>query len=223
MSIKVSVAVLSYNHEKYIKQSLDSILNQKVNFDYEIVIGEDYSKDNTRHILKIYKDEYKNKINLILRDKNIGVVNNYLDVLEKCKGKYIAFLETDDYWTDMNKLQDQVDFLEKNNEYAGIYYKVKKIDLNGNEIGYLPEENDLDYLDYNDVIYKKEYRIPSFGLMFRNIYKGKITDELREYYSYSQWLGDYPNSIIISNYGSIKYENRICGCYRFVTDRKSVV
>src|SRR5579875_2399908 len=108
----VSVLMISYNHEKYIRQAVDSVLSQKTDFPYEIVIGEDCSTDGTRQILLEYRERYPDKIKLILHTPNVGAMRNQVLALNACKGKYIAVLEGDDYWTDENKLQKQIDFME---------------------------------------------------------------------------------------------------------------
>jgi glycosyltransferase involved in cell wall biosynthesis len=115
---KLSVFMMVYNHEKYIAQALDSVLMQKVDFKYEIVLGEDCSTDSTRKIVVKYAQRYPSKFKLLLHKTNIGVVNNQNEVFKNCTGKYIAVLEGDDYWTDPLKLQKQVDFLEANSEFS---------------------------------------------------------------------------------------------------------
>lgn len=115
----VSVWMITYNHEKYIAQALNGVLMQETNFNFEIVIGEDFSKDNTRAIIQEYESKYPTKIRIICQESNVGVLRNaYEFTLPLCKGKYIACLEGDDYWTDPLKLQKQVDFLEANPDYS---------------------------------------------------------------------------------------------------------
>lgn len=116
-SKKVSVFMITYNHEKYIAEALDSILMQKTDFDFDIVIGEDCSTDATRRIVLEYSRKYPDKIKLLLHNVNVGFISNLMYVLEACTGKYVAMCEGDDYWTDPFKLQKQVDFLEANKEY----------------------------------------------------------------------------------------------------------
>jgi len=107
----VSVAIIAYNLEKYIVDCLESVLSQKTNFKVEIVIGEDCSKDNTLQILLNYQERFPNIIRVLIREKNLGLTPNSVDTQNNCKGKYIALLDGDDYWTDGNKLQKQIDFL----------------------------------------------------------------------------------------------------------------
>ena len=117
-SKKVSVFMITYNHEKYIAEAIDSVLMQKTDFDFDIVIGEDCSTDATRRIVLEYSRKYPDKIKLLLHNVNVGFISNLMYVLEACTGKYIAMCEGDDYWTDPFKLQKQVDFLEANKEYV---------------------------------------------------------------------------------------------------------
>ena len=114
----VSVFMMAYNHEKYISEAIDGVLMQKTNFDFDIVIGEDCSTDNTRQIVLDYQQQYPGKVKLLLHEKNIGAMANQMAVFNACKGKYIAMCEGDDYWTDPYKLQKQVDFLEANEDYS---------------------------------------------------------------------------------------------------------
>jgi len=114
----VSVLVTPYNQEDYIAQTLDSILMQQCTFDFEIIIGEDCSTDSTRHICINYQKQYPEKIILCLNEKNKGLLNNYFDIFLKCRGKYIADCGGDDYWLTTNKLQNQVDLLEKNSNIS---------------------------------------------------------------------------------------------------------
>ena len=117
--IKVSVIVITYNHEKYIRKALDSILMQKVDFKYEILVGDDASIDSTPEIIREYKEKYPEYFNISLREKNLGGTRNSYELMMMAKGDYIANLEGDDYWIDENKLQKQVDFLEKHDNFVG--------------------------------------------------------------------------------------------------------
>jgi len=114
----VSIAVLTYNHQSFLTQALDSFLMQKTDFEVEIVIGDDASTDSTAQILKNYKAKFPDQFRVTLHKENIGMLPNFISTLEACNGKYLAFCEGDDYWTDPLKLQKQVNFLEANPDYA---------------------------------------------------------------------------------------------------------
>lgn len=113
----VSVWMITYNHEPYISQAIESILEQKTNFEFELVIGEDHSTDKTAEIIRLFEEKHPSFIKARYNQPNIGVIPNMIETLDECSGKYIALCEGDDYWTDPYKLQKQVDFLEANPEY----------------------------------------------------------------------------------------------------------
>ena len=116
--ILVSICVITYNQDIYIRKCLDSILMQDVNFCYEIIVGDDCSTDSTRSILLSYRDRYPKTIIPVFSDKNTGISANYKRVLNKCRGDYIALCEGDDYWIEDTRLQKQVDFLETHPNYG---------------------------------------------------------------------------------------------------------
>jgi hypothetical protein len=115
--MKLSVAMITYNHERFIGQAIESVLAQQVNFDYEIVIGEDCSTDRTRAIVKDFSRRYPVHIVPLLRERNLGGPGNFIGTLAACRGQYVALLEGDDYWTCTNKLQKQVDFLDSHPDW----------------------------------------------------------------------------------------------------------
>ena len=117
----VSVRVHSYNQEQYIEQCLDSILSQKTNFEYEIILANNPSEDHTREICIKYQKEHPDKIKLLLREKNLGFFANFFETGKLCRGKYIARCDADDYWYDDSKLQKQVDLLESDDSIGLCY------------------------------------------------------------------------------------------------------
>lgn len=112
----VSVAVTSYNREQSIAATLESILSQQVNFAVEIVVGDDGSKDRTLDIVRSFANRFPYVIRLLERSKNVGIQRNYFETFHECRGKYIAILDSDDVWTHSEKLQRQVDELERNSD-----------------------------------------------------------------------------------------------------------
>ena len=108
----VSVCMTTYNHERYIAQAIESVLSQQVDFAVEVVVGEDCSTDNTLAICRDYEAKYPDKVRVVASENNIGMHANYRRTIEACRGKYIAMLDGDDWFSDVNKLQMQVDKLE---------------------------------------------------------------------------------------------------------------
>ena len=116
--MKVSACIITYNHENYIRECLEGAINQIIDYDYEIVISDDKSSDNTLQICLDYASKYPNLIRILPSESNLGMIGNWIKSISNCKGEYIALCEGDDYWTDPYKLQKQVDFLEENHDYV---------------------------------------------------------------------------------------------------------
>ena len=109
----VSVCTITYNHEAFIAEAIESFLMQETDFPFELVIDEDCSTDGTADVIRKYAEKYPNIIKANLRDKNVGMMVNGTENLERAKGEYIVICEGDDYWTDNNKLQIQIDLMDK--------------------------------------------------------------------------------------------------------------
>lgn len=118
---QISICMITYNHENYLGQAIESIIMQKTDYKIELVIGEDNSTDATRTICEKYAKVYPQLVRLLPSEKNLGISQNFTRTLGACTGKYLAFCEGDDYWTDPYKLQKQVNFLEANPEYGLVH------------------------------------------------------------------------------------------------------
>lgn len=132
----LSVRLMVFNHESYIREAMEGILKQKTTFPIEVVVGDDFSTDNSLAIIKEYHStEYihfkilERKIgdNYWQNRQKLGRLHNFYNIIENCSGKYIALLDGDDFWTDPLKLQKQVDFLEENTDYVGCFHKIKAL------------------------------------------------------------------------------------------------
>ncbi len=120
----VSICMIAYNKEEYIKDSIEGVLDQEYDFSCELVIGEDFSEDGTRKICMDYSKKYP-FIRVIINDRNLGLAANYNRTLKHCRGKYIAICDADDQWITSDKLSKQVDFLERNIDHGVVYTDVK--------------------------------------------------------------------------------------------------
>lgn len=113
----VSVLMVTYNHERYIRQAIDGVVMQETDFEYELIIGEDCSQDRTREICFEYQRLHPDKIRVLWSETNLFAINgNSRRVRARPRGKYIACCEGDDYWTDSKKLQKQVEYMEAHPE-----------------------------------------------------------------------------------------------------------
>lgn len=124
---KVSVLIVTYNHESYIRQALDSVTMQKTDFDFEIVVADDHSRDSTLAIIEEYQAKNRN-IRVLPSERNVGITRNYQRGFGACRGEYVAVLEGDDYWISPTKLASLVAFLEQNQECAFFFHRFLKLD-----------------------------------------------------------------------------------------------
>jgi glycosyltransferase involved in cell wall biosynthesis len=134
--MKVTVCMINYNQERFIKEAIESVLKQDCKFDFELLIADDCSTDNSKSIIKnIIKNNPKgNLIELVERKKNLGMTSNFFETLKLCNGDFIAFCDSDDFWRDTNKLQKQIDFLENNKEYVVSFHDVTLFDENSQKL-----------------------------------------------------------------------------------------
>jgi glycosyltransferase involved in cell wall biosynthesis len=209
---KVSVCLITYAHAKYLETCLQNILNQEVNFDYEIIIGEDCSPDQTAQIVEKYAVQFPEKIKAFIRPQNVGAKINFLHCFFECKGEYIVHIEGDDYWTDPKKLQTQVDFLDANPNASACFHNAEIIFEDGS--GFAPELiNKLDqkkWIKSADFLGKKEtWFMATASVMMRS----KYVQTLPEWFLKSK-SGDIPLYVILAEQGPIGYIDRIMSVYR---------
>lgn len=128
--MKVTVCMINYNHEKFIKEAIESVLVQDCEFDFELLIADDCSTDNSKIIVKniIQNHPKGNLITFIEREKNLGMTPNFFETFKLCNGAFIALCDSDDFWRDTNKLQKQIDFLEKNKDFVVSFHDVTLFD-----------------------------------------------------------------------------------------------
>lgn len=206
--ILLSIASITYNHQQFIAQAIDSWLMQKTNFDFEIIIGEDCSTDNTRQIIEEYIAKYSNKIKLITSESNVGMMPNFIRTLEACKGKYIALCEGDDYWTDPLKLQKQVDFLEENEGYSGCFHNATIIDEINNKKNLFLKEITEGEIIIEQIVLTGGSIYPTASLVFKN-YREQLYKHLFEFMS-----GDWLLILFLADKGNIYFENIQTSIYR---------
>jgi glycosyltransferase involved in cell wall biosynthesis len=206
--MKVSVCMVTYNHERFIEQAVASVLTQEISFEYEIVIGEDCSTDRTRDILIELQHANPDKIRLLLREHNLGAQRNFVQTLDACQGQYIAYLEGDDYWTSNAKLQRQVDFLDQHADFAICFHNAIKFYDDGSEPATLICPDDQPTISTIEDILRKNF-IPACSVMFRNRLFGAFPD-----WFFDLKLGDWPLHILNAQYGKIGYINEVMAAYR---------
>lgn len=209
--MKLSIIVITYNHEKYIRQALDSILMQQVDFEYEVIILEDCSTDKTRDIALGYRKKFNN-IHYFFNKRNHGAGFTLRAGIKSAKGQYCCVLEGDDYWIASNKLQQQIHCLDERPSFVGcahnteVYYqkdnKREKI-LQGKTIN--TEITIINLIDGSAYFHTTSY-------VWRNIFKDSYP---KAYYYNTTLMGDWFLSMLYAQYGKIYYIDQVMSCYRF--------
>lgn len=205
---KISVCIITYNQVNYIKKTIESVLLQKVNFKFEIVIADDFSTDGTREVILEYSKRYPELIKLIFQDKNVGPSINWKELISYPKSEFIAYIEGDDYWTNPNKLQKQVDFLEENSDYVLSFHKVEILNSENKIVEDFITKVPNNYESIETLASLGNY-IHSPSIVFRN-----VIDEL-PIEIMSSPLGDYFMNMLLARHGKLKYFNNTMAVYRY--------
>ncbi|WNM20248.1 glycosyltransferase family 2 protein [Flavobacterium capsici] len=210
MRPKVSVCMITYGHEKFIREAIEGVLMQECNFDVELLIANDCSPDNTDETIKDILENHSRAswINYFKQENNIGMMPNFIFNLKRCKSQYIALCEGDDYWTDPFKLQKQVDYLDSNLDYVLCFHKIK-VKKSGNVLV-------EDFITKVPENYETQQTFASLGnyihtpsVVYRN-----IIEEFPNEFSMSP-IGDYFLYFILSEYGKLKYLDDEMAVYRY--------
>ena len=201
-----SICMITYNQEKFISQAIEGAINQKTNFDFELVIGEDCSTDSTKEIIYKYKKQHPDKIKVITSETNVGMMQNFIRTLNSCRGKYVALCEGDDYWTDLNKLQKQVDFLESHPDFAMCSHAVETVFESVGEKD--PFVKPLRMSTFEDIVTHGHF-IPTLSIVFK-----KVALPIIPVWFKDLWVGDIPLVLLVAHYGKNYYIDEVMGLKR---------
>ncbi len=214
----VSISCLTYNHEKYIKQCLDGLLMQETTFSFEVLVHDDASKDGTAKIIHEYELKYPEIIKPIYQTENqYSKGGGIIAKIQRARtsGKYVAYCEGDDWWTDKKKLQKQIDFLEKNTEYGMCYGMARKFCQSKERVSGIfgADFHNFDHLLKGNVI-------PTLTVCARVSLVDKYMDEINPY-NRGWVMGDYPRWLWFAENSKIKFMNEIFATYRVLDESAS--
>ena len=215
--LKVSVVMITYNQVKYVAQAIESVLMQKVNFPYELIIGEDDSNDGTREIVLDYQKRYPEIIRPLLREKEVsereracglGGKTNFVDALQACRGKYIALLDGDDYWTSPHKLQRQVEFLTHHPDFAISFHNARRFYEDGSK----PPQNQCPP-NQKEVSTIEDLLTVNFVHAGSCMFPRGLFRELPDWFLTAKF-GDWPLHVFNAQHGKIGYIDEVMAAYR---------
>lgn len=214
MEIMVSVYCLAYNHEKYIRKTLEGFVTQKTNFKYEVIIHDDASTDKTTDIIKEFAGNYPELIIPIYQTENqyskkVPISKTFIHPL--CRGKYIAICEGDDYWCDSTKLQMQVDYMEAHPKCSMCVHDTLLINEDGSsrESTINGSKKDIDY-------HAGKVIRAGGGAFFQTssfLAKAEIIKNRPDLFTI-KGIGDYPMCIYAAVNGYVHYIGKVMSCYR---------
>lgn len=207
MRMKVSVATVTYNHEAYIAQTIESVLMQEGDFDIELIIGEDCSTDRTLEIVRSYESKYPSIIRVIASPVNLGGQRNIAQALDACTGKYVAILDGDDYWISPQKLATQVKYMEENPGCAVCSHNTQVVYDDGRPTLYLSMAHQPGRSELADIL--RLNFIASCTVMYR---WGLVT-ELPPWWDDVR-IGDLVLHALHARYGWIGYIDEVLSAYR---------
>lgn len=224
----VSVKMITYNHAPYIAEAIECVLKQKTNFPFELVIGEDCSKDGTRDIVFEYQKKYPNIIRVITSEQNVGIKKNSYRTTKACRGKYVAFCEGDDYWHRPDKLQKQFDYMESHPNCGLVHSNYNAYDVSS---GTLIEDYakyrglkmplNLNFYEIFDQI-RLSFRIQTCTVMVRgNLYSKIMESDPYLYQSNHFMMGDTQLWIELAYLSEIAYIPECLATYRLVENSVS--
>ncbi|MGB9152475.1 MAG: glycosyltransferase [Alphaproteobacteria bacterium] len=210
---RLSICVATYNHEKYIAEALESFLQQKTNFSFQIIIGDDASTDSTPQILREYATKYPDIIKPILREKNISPIKNSLDIYSRAKTEFVAICDGDDFWTNKNKLQRQVDYLDVHPECAITYHKtcIRYADGSHDDIEYPSPTKRFDktILTLEDLAVRNPMHTSSL------VYRWRFqSEDIRKFMPDDICPGDYFLALLHAETGNIAFIDSVMSVYR---------
>jgi glycosyltransferase involved in cell wall biosynthesis len=203
----VSVAMITYNHERFVTKAIESVLTQETSFPFELVIGDDASSDHTREQIETHRAHSPGVVRTLIRPTNIGMHRNLESVLDACRGDFIAFLEGDDYWTSNRKLQKQMDFLITNPTAVGVFHPVTVVDTFGQEMGVILPRERVTEIETRDLL--SENVMPTPSVLMRRDTLTTLPDNFRKLK-----MRDWPMWIFASLHGPWVCLPEVLAAYR---------
>jgi glycosyltransferase involved in cell wall biosynthesis len=207
--VTVTVLVMTYDHERFIRQALDGALMQETAFDYEILISEDCSTDGTREIVLEYQRRHPERIRLLLSERNLHSNEVVVRGWRAGRGKYIALLDGDDYWTSPHKLSRQVEFLERRPECSMCFHNARVLDEATGDASRLwtpPDQPEISTL--------REMWMGNFIATCSTMYRAGVVPEIPAWYVPLFPITDWPLHLLHAEHGPIGYLGEVMGVYR---------
>lgn len=204
--MKASVAIITYNHERYVARALDGVLAQRTDFPVEAVVRDDRSPDRTGEIVRGYAERHPDRVRSLPADENLGPIPNLARVIAACTGEYVALLEGDDYWTDPDKLRRQVEFLDAHPDHSFCFHPVTEVgpDDRPGRVFPPPGRTEFTFAD----LFPRNF-IPTAAVVFRRALVPTLPDWMLDHLP-----GDWPLHMLNAARGPFRMLPEVMGAYR---------
>lgn len=207
--MKLSVGMVTYNHEAFIAQAIQSVVGQTVDCDYELLVSDDCSTDHTFEIVQDYARKFPGIVKPLIHSGNIGALENFISTVQACRGEYTALLDGDDYWTSPRKIQTQIDFMDSHPEYSLSFHNAERFFEDTREKGPVAVPKIIKP-SYSIVDFLKTNPVHSSTLMWRRSALGDLP----------QWVhtvpnGDWAVNILCLEHGDAGYIGETMSLHRY--------
>ena len=213
----LSVCLLTYQQEDTVAQAIESVMGQKTDFPFELIVGDDHSTDKTPEVIRRCRDRWGDRIRLISQPQNVGPVKNAYSVLREARGEYLAFLEGDDFWSSDVKLQLQVDYLRTHPACSMVYHACDMIDQTGGLIRTLRQKRPI--LNLADLFPTGNIHMATGSIVGINLFQKDPA--YYRYFDFTRYVGDIIIKAAYLKEGSIGYIDEVLSCYRKITSGKT--
>lgn len=192
--IDVSVYMMTYFHEHYVRQAIESVLAQETTYRYELVISDDCSQDGTADILREYAEKYPDIIRININETNLGIPTNIYKARTMCRGRYITNLSGDDYWIRNDKIEAETRFMDDHSEYSAVACRIE-LRMDDSETAYDTIPRDISFLNRPFTVqdYEKCKPLGTHGLFMRNFF---LTEEGRAYFAQAREISEYVDDAV---------------------------
>ena len=202
--IEVSVIILTYFHEQYIERALKSVLDQKADFRYEILISDDASEDKTLQVVEKMRKDQKIPITIHSYETNVGTTQNLFDACVRAKGKYITLLSGDDLYCDNEKISKQKNYLDQYIDCFAVGVSCESVFTDGELTGDISPKSEYRGKDFSQKTFAEGENYPIHGIMFRNqLYDYNVRKIFHLSVEYSKYIEDLSLCLLLFEFGKV--------------------
>ncbi len=213
----VTVCVTTYNHAQWVAQALESILAQRTSFEVEVIVGDDCSTDSTVDVCRAYVERYPGRVRLLEAERNMGMRANYRRTIKAARGEYIAMCDGDDFWCDEQKLQRQVEVLERDAEVGLCYSRSKRFHEGQNDEWVYPRG--VMHCDFESLLF--ENTVDNVTAVARRSLVMQYYAEVRPE-EHPEWLtDDQPMWLWVAARSKVVALERVTAAHRLLSESQS--